>query len=85
MKHLHYDFDLNGNDTVRVTLNKQANVLLLDSSNYQKYRRGQRYNYYGGCVSRSPYFVSPPCQGHWHVVIDLGGYPGSVSASVSVV
>jgi hypothetical protein len=85
MKFLHYEFDLDTDDAVRVSLDKQANVRLLDGNNFQKYRSGQRHNYYGGLAKVSPVVLRPPHSGRWHVVIDLGGYAGSVSASVSVI
>jgi hypothetical protein len=34
MTFLHYEFDLSPNDVVEVTLDKQANVRLLDSLNF---------------------------------------------------
>lgn len=85
MKFLHYEVNLNSSDAVRVTLDKQANVRLLDSNNFQKYRNGQSHNYHGGLATRSPIVLRAPHAGHWHVVIDLGGYAGSVRASVAVV
>ena len=85
MKHLHYDLNLTSSDSVQVSLDKQANVMLLDSSNYQRYKKAQQFKYYGGRATHSPTYVSPPCAGHWHLVIDLGGYPGRVSAAVSIV
>ncbi len=47
MKVLHYEVNLNTANAVRVTLDRQANVRLLDSNNFQKYRNGQSHNYYG--------------------------------------
>lgn len=85
MKFLHYEFDLGDDDAVHVSLDKQANVRLLDGNNFQKYRNGQNHKYYGGLAERSPVILRPPHSGRWHVVVDLGGYAGSVSASVSVV
>jgi Domain of unknown function (DUF1883) len=85
MDFLHYEVDLSGNDSVSVTLDKQANVRLLDSCNYQKYRNGSEHRYFGGLAKRSPIVISAPHSGHWHVVIDLGGYAGSVRASVAVI
>lgn len=85
MNYLHYEFDIGPNNIVRVTLDKQANARLLDNTNYQKYRMGQQYNYYGGFAKVSPADLRAPYQGHWHVVIDLGGYAGTVRASVSVI
>jgi Domain of unknown function (DUF1883) len=85
MKFLHYEVNLNTAQAVRVTLNRQANVRLLDSNNFQKYRNGKSHDYYGGLATHSPMLVRAPHSGDWHVVIDLGGYAGSVSASVDVV
>ncbi|MCK9400656.1 MAG: DUF1883 domain-containing protein [Bacteroidales bacterium] len=85
MNYLHYEFSLTSNDVVEVTLDKQANVRLLDSSNFQKYRSGQKYTFYGGGVTKSPVHIRPPHGGHWHVVIDLGGYAGTVNASVNII
>lgn len=84
MNYLHYDLQLGQDDVVVVTLDKQANVQLLDSSNYEYYRRGERFSYYGGLVKKSPFRLKPPHSGSWHLTIDLGGYAGTVSASVNV-
>lgn len=82
MNYLHYDLQLASNEAVEVTLDKQANVRLLDELNFSKYKRGEKHTYFGGQAKSSPVRLKPPSSGHWHLVIDLGGYPGSVSASV---
>jgi len=78
---LHYEFDLKHNDVVEVTLDRQANVRLLDDANYAHYRRGEQHHYYGGLGRVSPVQIPAPHAGHWHLVIDLGGYAGTVRAS----
>jgi hypothetical protein len=85
MNFLHYDFHLDANDTVEVTLDRQANARLLDDVNFSRYKRGQRHTCYGGLVKISPAHIRPPHPVHWHLVIDLGGYSGTVRASVRVV
>jgi hypothetical protein len=82
--YLHYEFDIGPDDTIQVILDNPANVKLLDDTNYQKYRAGQQYRYHGGFTKASPVNLSAPQQGHWHLVIDLGGYAGSVRASVQI-
>lgn len=85
MNFLHNDLGhLDGNEVVEVTLSNAANVLLLDTPNFQAYRSGRAYRYHGGYVTRSPYRVSVPCCGQWHLAIDLGGARGSVRAGVRV-
>lgn len=85
MKYIHYEFDLGLGDAVEVQLDRQANVRLLDGDNYQRYRAGQRHSFYGGLAKVSPVVLRPPHSGRWHVVVDLGGYAGTVSASASVI
>jgi hypothetical protein len=82
---LHYDLQLASHDIVEVTLDKQANVRLLDDSNFAKYQRGEQHTYYGGLTKTSPVRLSPPNAGHWHLVVDLGGYAGTVAASVRTI
>jgi hypothetical protein len=85
MNYLHYELDLKAGDTVEVKLDKQANVRLLDESNFSSYRRGGRHTYHGGLAKQSPARLVPPHPGHWHLVVDLGGYAGTVRASVRTV
>ncbi|MDX1969969.1 MAG: DUF1883 domain-containing protein [Planctomycetaceae bacterium] len=84
MNFLHFELDLGCDDAVEVTLNHQANVRLLDDANFERYRNGQHHKYYGGLATESPVVIPAPRSGHWHVVVDLGGYAGKVSASVGV-
>lgn len=81
MDHLHQEFDAGTEDVIEVTLDHPANVLLMDSTNYSNYQRKQQYRYVGGYAKSSPFRISPPRSGRWHLVVDLGGYPGSVRAS----
>lgn len=82
MNYLHYEFNLNTNDIVVVTLDKQAYVRLLDDLNYSKYHHGKKHTYYGRLEKKSPVHLSPPHSGHWHLVIDLGGRTGTINVSV---
>lgn len=84
MNFLHYDFNLTSDDVVEVTLDKQANVRLLNDANYSLYQRGEQHRYFGGLAKESPVRIAAPHAGHWHLVIDLGGYAGTVNASVRV-
>jgi hypothetical protein len=85
MEYLHYEVDLPTRQGIEVTLDHAANVLVLDASNFASYKNGQQYRYFGGHAKVSPFIVRPPQAGHWHVVINLGGYAGTVKASVRIV
>lgn len=82
MNFLHYEFDLAADDMLEVTLDNQANVRLLDDANFGLYTSGKTHHYYGGLAKNSPLQIAPPHPGHWHLVVDLGGYAGSVRAAV---
>jgi hypothetical protein len=85
MEHLRYDLgNLKKGSTVVVTLQNRANVQLMTSSEYTNYKAGRRYRYHGGRVTRSPFRITVPSNGHWIVAIDLGGYAGRISASIAV-
>ncbi len=85
MEFLHTDFWGGANAVVLVSLDGQANVMLLDDSSFSAYRHGHSFNYYGGWATQSPVRVSPSHHGHWHVVVDLGGHSGSVRAGVRII
>lgn len=61
-----------------------ANVRLLDSHNFQQFRAGRQHSYHGGHARRSPVDLQIPRDGRWYVVVDTGGFPGRVSAGVSI-
>lgn len=69
---------------VEVTLGNAANIRLLDSINYSNFKSNRNYRQYGGYYRESPVILKIPRAGRWHVVVDLGGYAGRVSASVRV-
>lgn len=86
MKFLHSEYaNLGPENVIEVTLDKQANVQLLDDSNFSRYRNGDRFEYRGGSVKRSPFHISPPFRGRWHLVVDTGGCPGSVNIGTRVI
>ena len=85
MEHVKWDLgSLKRGSVVEVQLRNQANVLLLDSSNYRNYARGNHARYYGGLAKSSPVRLAVPRDGHWFLAIDLGGHAGRIDASVAV-
>jgi hypothetical protein len=84
VNHLNYEFDADAADVVEVTLDRAANVLLMDSSNYNSYKQRRGYRYEGGYATKSPIRLVVPSRGQWHVAVDLGGGPGQVRASASL-
>lgn len=84
MNFLHYEVDTDEGDVIEVTLDHQANVRVLDTSNFSSFRSGRRHTYVGGLAKRSRIRLTAPHAGCWHVVVDLGGHAGTVRAGVRV-
>ena len=73
-------------NVVEVTLSgSAANVRLLDSGNFQKYKSGRQHRYYGGLITKSPARLVIPHTGTWYVTVDLQGLRGQVRSSVQVI
>lgn len=70
---------------VEVTLTSGANVRLLDSANFSKYKRGEGHRYIGGLARTSPVRLTIPTSGHWHAVVDMQGLRGSTRAGFRVI
>ena len=84
MNFVHVEFSGGPEDIAVVTLNAQANVMLLDDAGFAAYRKGGAYDYRGGWATWAPVQLAPPHDGRWHVVVDLGAGGGTVQAAVRV-
>lgn len=86
MDFVHYKLgSLSKGQIVKVILKgNAANVLLLDNSNFNNYKNGRKYSYYGGHATRSPVIIPVPRSGIWHVAINLGGHGGRINSAVNV-
>lgn len=60
MDYLHYEFDASQGDVIEVTLDRAANVQLLDPANYENYKNGRGYRYHGGYATKSPVRLAVP-------------------------
>lgn len=79
MDFIKYDFGYLEEGTIIevVLMGSAANVQLLDSTNFNKYRQGKRYRYYGGLATKSPINLKVPYPSHWYVAIDRRGLQGT--------
>jgi Domain of unknown function (DUF1883) len=81
MKYIYYDVGEQPQDACVVAhlRGSAANVILLDSGNFDRYRLGLPFDYAGGLCARTPARLRIPRDGHWYLVIDCGGYRHRVS------
>lgn len=62
-----------GRLSVEVSLKHAAEVFLVDSINYQKYQRGQRFTYFGGNYTKTPVNITVTGTGRWYLIVRGGG------------
>lgn len=65
--------DTNDSLSVKVELRHAADVFLVDSSNFRKYKTGQSFKYYGGHYTRTPVHISVEGAGRWYLIVRGGG------------
>jgi len=83
--HLHYKFRGGQGDVIEISLNRPANVILLDPINYSRYQAGVNFSYLGGFTDYSLSELPIPFSGTWHLVIDLGGLSGHLQAAARLI
>lgn len=85
MNYVHYKVTLGPQKVVQVSLNRQAYVRLMDTSNYNRYVMRKAYEYTGGLAETSPINMIPPHHDTWHVVVDLNGKAGQLKAKIKII
>jgi hypothetical protein len=85
MNFIHSRELLSAGDIVVVQCNYQANVLVTDDHNFQRYKSGSTFNYHGGNYKRFPVKIAVPTDGYWNVTIDLGGGSAQLRYSIRFV
>jgi hypothetical protein len=70
-------------DVWRVELDKQANVFLVDSSNYSSFKAGRSFNYRGGGrITKTPHDFVIPSSGRWYIVAHSWGLRDAARVSL---
>jgi hypothetical protein len=72
-----------GGSYIEVEISAAANVMLMDSSNFNSFKAGRNYRYQGGYVQRSPHRLVVPSNGSWKLVV-FNPHGGAVRASMRI-
>ncbi|WP_073461383.1 DUF1883 domain-containing protein [Bacillus licheniformis] len=59
--------------SVEVHLKHAADVFLVDRINFQHYKAGRSFKYYGGHYTRTPVRISVQGAGRWYLIVHGGG------------
>jgi hypothetical protein len=85
LEYIYSEIQARAGAIVEVALDRQANVCLFNPTNYSRFKSGQQCRGYGGRALRSPLRFQVPSNGTWYVVIELGGYGGTIRHSVRII
>lgn len=69
---------LSGGEEFEVFISRDANVCLLDSTNFFRYKSNSDFSYIGGHYRKGVCRLQVPSAGQWYIVIDLGGEGGNI-------
>ena len=50
-----------------------SDVYLLDQNNFERYQRGESFDYFGGNYNQSPVKITVTGPGSWYLIVDDGG------------
>ncbi len=84
MSYLHYKMRAGPDKLIHVKLSAKANVRLLDTLNYFKYRAGRPYQSSAEAAQDSVVNLQPPHLAEWHLIVDLKGQGSEVRAFVKL-
>ena len=84
MDFLHYDFKLRAGDEIKIMLDHQADVRLMDDANYALFKGRAKYAFVGGHASKSPASIVAPSDGHWNLVIVARDHASELHVTVEV-
>lgn len=85
MEFIHAREYLNRGQSFRVDCDTECNITVTDDLNFERYRSGDSFQYYGGFRTHFPTIVTPPHSGYWNLAIDLAGGSAGIRYSIAVV
>lgn len=84
MEYIHYQIRVFPHNKVIVTLDKQANIKLLNNIMYERYKSGKNVKASLEFIDSGGVSFKVPYKGEWHVIIEHGIYHGEITARVDV-
>ncbi len=65
--------DSNGSLAVTVRLQHAADVFLVDSANFNKFKSHKDFKYFGGHYTKTPVTIRVSGAGRWYLIVIGGG------------
>ena len=74
MAEIQYCDNQSGSLSVRVNLKNASNVFLVDQQNFNLYKSGQDYRYFGGYYEQTPVNITVNGAGRWFLIVEDSDY-----------
>lgn len=84
MNFLHAREQLLEGDIVVVDCSHQCNIMIMDDSNFNRYKSGKDFRCHGGHYTMLPARIEAPYSGYWNVVLDLAGGSARITHSITI-
>ncbi|AZS56809.1 DUF1883 domain-containing protein [Pectobacterium parmentieri] len=86
MSYIHSRVRADAGDIISVQCSHQINVLVMDDTNYNRYKSGNNPRVLGGFYTHFPANIEVPSSGGWNVVLALPpGRKASIKYSINVI
>ena len=86
MNYLHYKIKADPQNVIKVSLNHKANIKLLDTVSYYKYRNGKPFQPTAEFIDVASIQIKVPHKSNWHILVEHGDYyKGILRALVDVI
>ena len=84
MEFIHYQVRVFPHNKITVTVDKQANIKLLNNIMYERYRSGKNVKASLEFLDSGSTSFKVPYKGEWHIIVEHGNYQGEITARVDV-
>jgi len=84
MEYIHYQIRVFPHNNIVVTVDKQANIKLLNTIMYERYKSGKHVKASLEFLDSSGTSFKVPYKGEWHVIVEHGNYHGKITARVDI-
>ena len=84
MQYIHYQIKVFPHNNIVVTVDKQANIKLLNNIMYERYKSGKNVKPSLAFLDSGGTSFKVPYKGEWHVIIEHGNYQGELTARVDI-
>ncbi|MEQ9187121.1 MAG: DUF1883 domain-containing protein [Cryomorphaceae bacterium] len=83
MRFLHGKAKASKGDKIRISVSRPTRILIMNSSNYRRYKNHQTFTYFGG-QKEGTYEFTVQSTNIWNVIVEKGTYAQPIDIKVNI-